>query len=92
MMFYTKLNFNQNNAAYALFRTLEKLRIIGHIQVHTEQVESDSGDLFSASPHVHFFVRENYNLIKDKYTSTFRELDAIEQVERALNTKFKWTV
>jgi hypothetical protein len=75
-----------------LFRALEKLKIIGHIKVHTEQqVVPDAGDLFSADV-LHYFPSYCYKLVKDEYSNTPRDLDAIEQIEKILNSKLKWII
>jgi hypothetical protein len=86
-VFYSELTSDQIAAAYILFRLLEKLRIIGHIQVRTERVDRENGDIFGHFSLYNF--AHTYNMIKDGYTSEPRSLDAIEELERVLNREFR---
>jgi len=86
-MYYTKLCDDEVAAAYWLFRFLEKLKIIGHLKVHTEQ-GMDKQETFD-NYLVYHFSDHQYSLVKDGYTSEPRCLDAIEEIERILNREFK---
>ena len=86
-MYYSELTSDQIAAAYILFRLLEKLRIIGHLQVHTESIEKENGDIFGNFMMYNF--AHCYNMIKDGYSSEPRSLDALEELERVLNKEFR---
>ena len=88
-MYYTKLTDDDVAITYGLFRFLEKLRIIGHIIVHTETPpDLNMGEVFG-DVIGYSFNDDGYTLVKDGYTREPRKLDAIEEIERVLNREFK---
>ena len=80
-MFYSKLTMDQVAATYTLFRFLERLKIIGHLKAHTEQAESDSGDIIG-DYYIHDFTGADYSIIKDSYNPEKRHIDMIVELER----------
>jgi hypothetical protein len=87
-MFYTKLTDEEVTSTYTLFNLLCKLRVIGQIHVHAEEVERGSSDVFGNYLMYHF-PEGGYSLIKDGYSSQPRIPDALEQIESILNREFK---
>jgi hypothetical protein len=81
-MFYTKLTMDQVAATYTLFRFLERLKIIGHLKAHTEQVVRDTVDIFGYYDMSGYTGRE-YSIVKDGYTADKGHIDAIVEFERA---------
>jgi hypothetical protein len=86
-MFFTELTNDEVTSTYALFRFLEKLKVIGHLMAHTEQLDKENGDIFGRYL-LYDFTEGDYSIIKDGYTSQPRSPDAMEQIEQILHKKF----
>ena len=82
MTFYSKLTADQVKATYALITFLERLKAIGHLEIHTERsMEGEGGDIFGEYV-LHDFTGADYSLVKDKYTNDRGHIDAIILLEK----------
>ncbi len=78
---YLKLTADQVRVVYNLFRFLERLKITGHVEAHTERAWYNHGDVFD-NYQLHDFTDADYSIIKDGYNSSQGYMDALEQLER----------
>lgn len=68
MDFYSRLTQDQVTTAYILINFLKRLKIIGNLKLHTEEIASPDAehighfDLFD-------FTAGGYSIIKDSYSS-----------------------
>jgi len=78
---YSKLTANQVTATYSLFKFLERLRVIGHLEAHTEKAVEEGGDIFGEYI-IHDFTGADYSIVKDYYSSDKRHILKTELLER----------
>ena len=90
-MVYDEINEDQVASSYKLFRFLEKLKVIGHLKVHTVQrhTEEVNGECAFGNYIMYAFSEDRYSLVKDAYYPQARALDAVEMIEQILNREYK---
>lgn len=79
-MIYSRLTADQVTSTYTLFRVLERLRVSGHMEAHTEKTsygldtvgEWDIIDMTGA----------DYCIIKDRYSSDKVYINVVEEFEK----------
>lgn len=77
-MFYSNLSQNQVTSTYTLFKFLERLRVIGHIQAHTEQMTSG---FLIGNFELHALTHCSYAIVKDGYESDNRYMEVLLEFE-----------
>lgn len=82
MGFYERLTMEQVSKAYQLMTFLKRLRVIGHLEAHTESAQSLSrlelDDVYCLID----MQGRDYSIVKDGYSHERQSIDQIELLEQ----------
>jgi len=79
-MFYDKLTMEEVAKFYKLLNFLRRLRIIGHLEAHTEQVENVVYEMEAYT--LVDMTDANYRVVKDSYSSSRERISAEDLLEK----------
>lgn len=72
---------DQVSATYNLFKFLKRLRVIGHLEAHTEPAAEQSGDIFGDYVMCDM-TGADYSIVKDWYDPSRGRIDQDELLEK----------